>query len=228
MTLNTKRSKISYICCISTPRSHISPLFALRLVVLELQATMRKVHIYKLKNDPKITLNNTRSKVPHMHPTTTPVSQISLPFALRSAIFELQTILGQLHWIMPKWPWALKRSKVQGILRQVHRMTPKWPWILKGQRYPLYAFCISTSKSQILLHFTLRPVTFELHVTVREVHWMIPKWHWILKGQIYPIYAVSLLPSPKISLRFALRPAVFALQDNLRQVHQMTPNDLKN
>ncbi len=44
-------------------------------------------------NDPKLTLNTTKSKVPYICVTTVPESQISVRFALRPAIFELHVIL---------------------------------------------------------------------------------------------------------------------------------------
>ncbi len=46
-------------------------------------------------NEPKITLNNTRSKVSHICSTTTPESQTSIHFALRPTIFELQATCGK-------------------------------------------------------------------------------------------------------------------------------------
>ena len=42
---------------------------------------------------PKMTLNTTRSKVHHIHVTNVPESQISLRFALRSALFKISHIL---------------------------------------------------------------------------------------------------------------------------------------
>ena len=71
---------------------------------------------------PKMTLHTKRSKVPCIHVTTTPDSQISLCFTLRSIVFRLQAILRQLHWL-----------------------TPKWPWRLKGQRYPIYILELTPS-----------------------------------------------------------------------------------
>ena len=112
-------------------------------------------------NDPQMTLYPRRSKIPQIHITTTSKSQISLRFALRPAIFELQAILKQVHLMTSKWRSALKCHKsiqfyfhsilislhfnlrlaifeLQAILKQLHRMTLKWPSTLKGQRYPIY------------------------------------------------------------------------------------------
>ncbi len=67
------------------------------------------------QTDPQMTLNPTRSKVPHIRVTSVPESQITLRFAIRPAVFE-----------------------IEAILRQVDRMTSIWPWTLQGQRYPTY------------------------------------------------------------------------------------------
>ncbi len=48
--------------------------------------------------DSKLTLNTKRSKVLHM------TTKVSLLFALWSAVFKIQVILRQVHWITPKWP----------------------------------------------------------------------------------------------------------------------------
>ena len=66
-------------------------------------------------NDPRMTLNTTKSKVPHICGISIHESQISVCFTLRPTVFE-----------------------VQAILRKVHRMTPKWHWTLKDQRYTTY------------------------------------------------------------------------------------------
>ena len=75
-----------------------------------------------------MTLNPTRSKVPHICVTSIPESQISVRFALRPAIFELQA-----------------------ILRQVDRMTPKRPRLLECERCPIYV--TNNPGSQISPHF---------------------------------------------------------------------------
>ena len=52
-------------------------------------------------NDPKITLNTTRSKVPHICVTSFHESQISPHFGLWPAGFEIQAILRQGHRMTP-------------------------------------------------------------------------------------------------------------------------------
>ncbi len=49
-----------------------------------------------------MTLNPTRSKVPHICFTSTHGSQISLRFALRPAVLEIQAILRQVHRMTPR------------------------------------------------------------------------------------------------------------------------------
>ncbi len=97
--LNSKRSKVPRIQVTATRESQISLRFVLWPGVL----------------GPKWPLNTNRSKVPHILVTTTSQSQISLHFALQPSVLELLAILRQMHW-----------------------MTPKWPWALKGQRFPIY------------------------------------------------------------------------------------------
>ncbi len=46
-------------------------------------------------NDPKMTLNNTRSKVSHTRDTSIVESHISLRFILRPEVLKLQVILRQ-------------------------------------------------------------------------------------------------------------------------------------
>ncbi len=65
---------------------------------------------------PQNDLEPYKVKLPYLCITNVRNSQISLRFALRPALFEIQT-----------------------ILRQVHRMTAKWPWTLQGQiTLPMY------------------------------------------------------------------------------------------
>ncbi len=63
-------------------------------------------------NYPKMTINTKRSKVSHICCRSTE-SQISLLFTLQKAVFELQAILRQVHWMAPKRFWTLK---VKGTL----------------------------------------------------------------------------------------------------------------
>ncbi len=87
-----------------------------------------------------MTLNIKRFKVPHVQ--LPPKSHISILFALRSAVFQLQTILRQVHWTTPN---DLKHYKVEGF-----------PYT-----YP---------PSQNAIRFSLRPAVFELQVILRQVH----------------------------------------------------------
>ncbi len=71
---------------------------------------------------PQIDLEPYKVKSPYICITGVPDSQVSLRFAVRPAI-----------------------SEIQAILRQVHQMTPKCPWTPQGQRYPIYVSLVSTS-----------------------------------------------------------------------------------
>ncbi len=103
MTLKGQRYKI-YI---------VSYIVSLHANAFELQATLRK----RGPNDPKITVNTQRSINGPIYITTTPAYQISLRFALRWTVFELQVILRQVHRMTPKWKVTLnnKRSKAPYI-----------------------------------------------------------------------------------------------------------------
>ncbi len=60
-------------------------------------------------NDPKMTLNPTRSKVLHIYVTSVPDSHISVPFSSTANGFRvIQTILRNVYWMTPKWPWTLQ------------------------------------------------------------------------------------------------------------------------
>ncbi len=181
-------------------------------------------------------LQNDPQRCPQICVTGMLESQISLRFTLPPAVFDLLAILRQVHWMPPKWPWALQ-----------------------GQRYPIYA----VSESQISVRFVVQRTIFALQVILRQ---MTPKWHWTLppyirywyrvsnftqfhstisRGWVICYFETSGLDDPKwswnntithicdtgvhesqISVRFGLRPA-FCLRYNLeailRQVHRMTP-----
>ncbi len=72
---------------------------------------------------------------------------------------------------------------IQAILRQVHWMIPKWPWILQGQMYPIHMLQVSTRP---ILHSVsrLRWAIFELQAILRKVHQMTPTWPWTLQAQM--------------------------------------------
>ena len=103
-------------------------------------------------NDPKMSLNPIRSKVPHICFIGVHISQISLCFAPHPSIFEIRPLWG--HRMTPKWPeghmypiYLLQVSmrpifcfaiwpavfQIQAILRQVHHITPNWHWTISGQ-----------------------------------------------------------------------------------------------
>ena len=149
-------------------------------------------------NDRKLTLNPTRSIVPQIFVTSIHKSQISLRFALQWAIFELQAILRQVHW-----------------------MTPNWPWTLQGLRYPIYV--TSVRESQILLHFTLRnPFLSYRPFWDKCTEW--PQMTLNLTRSNVPHICITTIPGSQISLRFTVRPALFEIQTIVRQAHRTTPN----
>ena len=67
-------------------------------------------------NDTRMTFITEASKVPCVHWICTSEAQISIRFALRPAVFEIQGFLNT----------------------EMHPMTPEWPKVLRCQRYPVY------------------------------------------------------------------------------------------
>ncbi len=105
-------------------------------------------------NDPKMTLHNKRSKEPHINvysstPSPRPPDRESQ--ILLCAIFKLQAILKEVHW-----------------------MTPKRPGTLKGQiKVPCIHFTPTHNPPcQISPHFTLRLAFFPLQGIMRQVYRM--------------------------------------------------------
>ncbi len=82
-------------------------------------------------NDPTLTLNTKRSKVPHIHMTTRPYSQISIPFTLRLTIFELQAIFSS-AWLCQQSSWnrnsSVCPSLVQLSLNLMYRFLSNFGW----------------------------------------------------------------------------------------------------
>ncbi len=76
-------------------------------------------------NDPKMTLNTKRLKMPHIHVCciTTPESRVShfTPFRSTASLFPDKTILRQVHRMKPKFEiskFLLLRGLSQGILKE--------------------------------------------------------------------------------------------------------------
>ncbi len=107
MTLNTTRSKVPHTSVTSVAESQI-PFFS--------TTSLFRVtgHYETSALNGKVTLNTTRPKVAHIC-YYCPESQISVRFALRPAMFELQAILRQtIAPNDPKWQ-NITRSKVHHI-----------------------------------------------------------------------------------------------------------------
>ena len=59
---------------------------------------------------PQIAVELYNVKLPYICVTGIPNSQISPRFALRPVVFELHTILRQVHWMTPNWHSTLQRQ----------------------------------------------------------------------------------------------------------------------
>ena len=98
-TLNTKWSKVPNIEITTTPRA---PNFTYFIsTASRFQVT---VHIEtNALNDPKMAWN-TKGQRYSIYITPTPDSKFSLSFTPWTTLFELHTILRQVHHMNPKWP----------------------------------------------------------------------------------------------------------------------------
>ncbi len=133
-------------------------------------------------------------------------SQISVLFTLRPAVFELQAIFRQMHWMTPKWPWTLQSHSYPicvssvpesqiSLLRQVHQMTPKWPGTLQGQMTTSY-MCYYCPRFQISVSLYSQPfLNYKPFWKTNALNY--PNWAWTLQGQMYPIYVLLVSMSPK-------------------------------
>ena len=141
-----------------------------------------------------------------------PGSQLSVRFALRPAVFESQPFWDKCtEWLQTD----LKHKKVPNIISQP-LPTPKLsPFRFMASRFQVtdhdeskiilttimskvFHIHMTTTDSQISLHFTLRPAIFELHPISRWVHRMTPKWQRTLKAKGTP-YMLQLPSTPKFN-----------------------------
>ncbi len=103
----------------------------------------------------------TRSKVLHICVPSVPEHQISFPFALRLAVFELVAA---------------------PISRQEHQMTSMWLWTPQRQRNLIYVLLVSPNlKFQCVSHNGQQ--FFKLQAILSQVHLLPPQIFWTLQGQ---------------------------------------------
>ena len=93
-SLPTKKVKGIPYTCSNYPRDPIFSPFHSAASYFPVKAILRQVHQMTPENDLKY---SKRSKVLHIHATTTHESQISIRFVLKPAVFELQAIFRQVH-----------------------------------------------------------------------------------------------------------------------------------
>ncbi len=191
-------------------------------------------------NDPKMTVNPTRSNVSHTCFTSNHESQISVPFALEPAVFEVQAILMQMHQIIPKWPRHLKDQ----MCPHMHY------WCPRVSNFSLFCFTarcfwdtgqFETRVPQSDLEpYKVKCVTIPIFQSVslyqkplsRYSHFKTnapndPKMTLNLQGQMYPIHALLVSTSTKFqSLSLYNQPfsRYRPFSDKYTELHQ---NDLK-
>ncbi len=103
------------------------------------------------QNDPRMILNTTRSKVPHICSTDTPKSKFSLSFALRGEMFKM----FEFFFIFSPFPTTLGPN--------LKNKCPEWT-----QNEEIHTCDTSTPESQISILFILWSPCFELQVILRK------------------------------------------------------------
>ncbi len=154
------------------------------------------------QNDPKMPLSPTRSNVPHMCVTSIHRSHISLCFTLQPAVFEIQAILRQVHWMTPKWPWTTRSN------------------------YPEYVTAVLWS--QISVRFVLRPAVFEIPPILRHAPSEPKMTSSPTRSNVPNICITSMLES-HISVYFALWPVISRYKiAEILEMYRMTSDWLWN
>ncbi len=124
-------------------------------------------------NEPKMTLNSTRSKIPYNFISR----RASISFHLHSTTNHFETMLRKVFWITSKWSWRLQVLLVspnpkfhfifvlqpgvftlRAILRQMQTLTYKIAFTTTSQRYPIYVLLVFSSSK---VRFALRLMAFE-------------------------------------------------------------------
>ncbi len=195
-------------------------------------------------NDPKMTINPTKSNVPHIYITSVPESHILLSFALRPEFsrymqfwnictellhIDLEPYKAKLSYIcvtaLPESQISLHFAlpppvfEIQAIFRQVSRMTLNWPRTLQGRMYLIYVLLVSTSP--IFHSFSLYDQPFSSY----RLFWQsAPNDHkkTLNTTRSKAHICVTNVSDAEISIRFPLRSAIFEIQVTLRLVHLMT------
>ncbi len=188
-----------------------------------------------------MTFNTTKSKVPYICFASVPGSQSSVRYALRPTLFELQTILIQVHQISTKWPWILQGQMHPYVdhCLQVPNFSPlysttsrfelyaiwdkctndsKWPWTLQDQRYTIYV---------LLLFLFAYYMYFDIKVVENWKSRKCTEWpqtdveHVTIK--VPCVHCVSTYPRGRILVHFAITPAIFEIQGCRKsEMHRMT------
>ena len=176
---------------------------------------------------PKDTTASTGSNTPlHQRCPTcillVPRVQISLRFTLRPVVFELQTILRQVHWNTnmrgqryPIYPYLNKYPRVPyfnpfhsttGRFRVTWHFQKRAPndlWPTRGQRYPvaIYMHVLLVPPYQkynsLLLYYVHGQPPLSSYMLFETSALNGPKWSWTLQGHRYPIYVLLIHLSPK-------------------------------
>ena len=187
----------TYVLLVSYLRVPNFTVFHSTTSCFEIQALLKKK---SAPNDPKMTLNHTN--VPHTCITSIHKSQVSISFALRSAVFEIRPF----ETSAPNGP----------------KMT------LNHTRLNVPNICMtSILESQISPRFGLWPTVFEIQAILTQVHRMTQNELWA-RSKV-PYICVTNVPEFQISSHFPLRASAFEYKvvDN-RKCTKWTRNDLEH
>ena len=166
-------------------------------------------------NDPKVTLNTTRSKVPYIYMymcvTNVLESQIS-HFLLPLAVFKIQSCwYSEEHQLTSEWPWTLNSL---GTLYTLNAY-------LRGPIFFFFCFTLRTTVSKIQGCWKLAK---------SEMHRMTSDWSWTLITLKNTLYILNTYPEAQILILFCSTTTFF--QDTINWLLKMAnfwyvPNDLR-
>ena len=195
-TLQGQRDPIFLLLVSTSPKFHP---FRSNTSWCCVKAILRKMH-QMTPND----LKPYKDKVLHICFTRINESQISLYFAIRWAISELQAIFEKSAPNDPKWSWTcvtcVHVSTCVHVL--LASLIPKFHSVLLSSQ-PLLRYMACWDKRTEWAQIDLEPCKVKL-----------------------PYIWIASIPDSQIPLRFALWPAIFEIQVILRQIHRMTPKGL--
>ncbi len=174
------RSMLTHICITMAQSPKCQAVWLYDLPLYSYRPLRDKYH--KLINGPKMALNITRSKEPHIYV----LLESRSPKFHSVSRFDHATIFTLLH----------------ATLRPVQRMTPKWSWTLQGQRYPsnVNVLLLSPCRKYQAMFYSKAISSYRLRWYKYVVWSQNDPEHYKVKGTSYILLE---LLSPKFSPRLS-------------------------